>query len=232
MNNENREPLYDLEGFNKKLMIGMRKQGDEPYIQFDIKGKLTTAVRKRLNNTLLTKICRLFRQKPTKESALRFADVFIANLLRAYRLDCDDPSGVELATRRESAESIQSLGMRKISDDVVEKVIGLLVAGEFIKKRKAKKKRAVKVGARGVTILDAKGKPELIWVQTRSTVFVAKEKLIKILNGDLDSKICRRCGIEKPIGEFGKQRDGWESECKVCRADRKKTARQNKGLVA
>jgi len=195
----------------------IRKKGAEPFESFERKEKLSASDKRALENPVLKEIDALFAYEPTKKSAVRFSKVFLANVLRAYRADEDDPSGIELSIRKNSTQSVHTLGMRKISDDVVETVVRFLVKNRFVKKLKAKKY--------AVTKKDASGTLKIVWHQDRSTAWVAEQKLIDLCSGKIDVKICRTCRKEKPISQFGKQRNGFEAECTSCRSQRRSAAR-------
>ncbi len=170
-----------------------------PSVQFNAKVKLGSADRKILEVTVFPNIERLATQPKTKETLIRFSGPFIANLLKAYR-EKSPPLGVEVLVRGK----IQAKGMPEISSLAVDKVIKHLSKEGYIIKTPVEREFEV----------------------VNSAAFWATEKLIAHVSGQITSKTCRTCAVEKPIGDFGRQRNGYETECKTCRTARKKAARK------
>lgn len=193
-----------------------------PYLPFKNRVNLDPADRKKLEVTIFPKIEKLATRPKTKETMMRFSIHFLANLLKAYRKN-EKSHGVELSIRGAHAH-IQSAGMNEISNHVVETVINFLYKADFIIKVPAEKAWDFKKDKLGVR--------KWGFVLVHSTIFLATDKLIDLVSGKITEKTCCTCRIEKPVEDFGKQRNGYEKECKACRAERRKLARQDKRMAA
>ena len=213
--------LYDGDIYDK-IKKSVRKEGDETVTPFRITERLSGIDKKRCKEYLLPQIERLANTQATKKASVRFAEVLIANLLIAYRKDASGQYGIELAVRKESEVSIQSKGMRYISEYVVMNVVKWLTDNGYIEKLKSHRHYVEKKDQFGFS-------DGMHWEQQRSTLFRATGKLNDLLTKEpllTQLKICTGCGDEKPISDYGKQRNGYEAECKCCRAMRRKLDRK------
>ena len=208
------KPVYRNIGYKSGI-----KNDDHPFVDFDIKLKLKGFDLKQCKKEIFPEIEGLFCIERTQKAGVRFANVLIANMLDAYRKDLNNPSGAELAQSKESFKSIQFMGMRKISEYTVGAVMGWLCENGYAQKVRAYKKCTL-------TIVDGEIKEER-WRQERSTLFVATPKLMKLVSASTlgNSKICKGCGEDKNLSEYSKQRNGYEAQCKSCRAKAKKVSR-------
>lgn len=197
-----------------------------PFEDFDIGKRLNGQDKKRFKNHIAPDVESLFTEE-IKNSATRFADLFLANVLDGYRRPIHH--GVELARDKTSKKSIQQKRVRKLSDTTVKKVINLLIKRQLIKKEDAYKVRIPKEhGPVRDAILAKHGidnKPYVNeWQLIRSTAWVATEKLQKLMTEAETSKRCKRCGDIKELSMFPPK----ESVCKECKAEAKRILRAKK----
>ena len=203
---------YLTDGEYKPKRASTQKSNKEYHLDFDKDAKITGLARTRCRELIFPNIERLFGNKVTKNTAVSFAEVLIANLLKNYQIGADKSCYLEFAIDSSSINSLQSRhGMTWVSGHVVRTVVKWLIDNDFVAKTDSKSKLV-----RGM------------WELEHSTRFSATDELYNKLNGVLppnQMKICRGCGEEKSLSEYEKQRDGYETECKVCRSKRRKLAR-------
>lgn len=210
------------------------KGNDIQYISFedfDIGKRLKGEDKKRFKNDIAPDVEFLFKNDDIKRSGIRFADLFLANVLDGYRRPIHH--GVELARDKNSKKSIQQKKVKLLSDTTVRAVIKYLVDQNWIIKENAIKIFIPKEhGPSREAILAKHGienKPYLPEMYTiRSTVWVAGEKLEKLMNGIETSKRCNRCGDIKELSKFPPK----ESVCKECKAEAKRILRAKKKAEA
>jgi hypothetical protein len=202
-----------------------------PFEDFDIGKRLKGEDGKRFKIHIAPDVESLFKNEDIKKSAIRFADLFLANALDGYRRPIHH--GVELAKDKTSKKSIQQKRVRQLSDTTVKKVINLLIKRQLINKEEAYKVRIPKEhGPERDKILAKHGienKPYIDeWQTIRTTAWVATDKLQKLMTGVETSKRCSRCSDIKDLSMFPEK----ESVCKECRAKDKRILRAKKKAEA
>ncbi|MDF7798679.1 hypothetical protein P4C99_04350 [Pontiellaceae bacterium B1224] len=208
MNNRFTKPIFN------ELKKGYRDPKEIPYIphgDIDIQKRLKGKIGKRFRQHLQPQIEKSWTQKTSIPSAVRFGEILISHFVDGYNRNPTDPHGVELALDEKSSYSIQAKGTKGITDGQVERVVNWLIKQEYIRFYKAFQEHNLEKDT---------------WTHHRSTVLVATGKLYNLLLEDPPVKTCTECGSEKDLTYFSKQRDGYESKCKVCRAKLKRESRQ------
>lgn len=200
---------------NEDFVNKARVQSDwnTEYIDFNdinIHYKLKGNDKKKCKKYIFPEIEKLFKNKKTKSCSIRFANILIAHLLKAYRMHAD-ALGIEIALDATSNKSIQQKGTRGLTDTTVRKVINYLLQKGYI----------IKINAHVEKVADE-------WLYKRSTLFKATDKLYKLITAEETTKICNACKEEKDVTNFTRQRNGYEATCKSCRAIARKIARANK----
>lgn len=198
-----------------------------PFEDFDIKRRLKGEDKKRFKDHIAPNVESLFKNEDIKRSGIRFADLFLTNVLDGYRRPIHH--GVELARDKTSKKSIQQKKVRQLSDTTVKAVIDHFIDLKLIKKEKDLQ---ILIPKEHGSVRDAilakhniENKPYLPEKYTiRSTVWVATEKLQKLMADVETSKRCKRCDDIKELSMFPPK----ESVCKECKADAKRILRAKK----